>query len=622
MLNKNLLTTITSRFQNRLIIGTALLLLLFLTRLIHFHGLEMHTDEIWSVWQSYGTLQQILRWTPYNWPPLYFVMIAVWKDLVGIHPFVLRLLTALTYMIAITALFRVMWRLRGMRAALLVVLAFSALGFTLRISTEIRGYMLMFAFYLFTFWLTERYFTRPSLRRAFPLAICLAGIFYTYLAGTIGYLMLGLYTIVVFRRAIWRWWLPAVLAFMFALPLLFFRVDEAAERISGDWFLGLFLNEISDYFVRFTVYQYEGYPVAVWIVLIVLSALILVLNRHRLTRHTLAFFLWLVLMPVVMFLLNPIIYLFYLHYSMALMLGIAVWVGWGISFLNRSLFITAAVILIILNSYPFHLHYDLGFDEPFESNFAWLSQNIQWGDVVLIDPGCTRTCEIYDDKKWDYFTGLYFPNGLQYVDQPASYRRIWYITDELNLDPNISAAVSQNRIPGHFVGPAGFLWRLYEAPPDVNGVLFENGMRFHGVDVLDNITGFYESGPTIIRREGEKVRLRLWWSVDEPVSVDYSVATYITGAEGEIRAQFDGPPQVIDPIYPYTSPPPQETSQWLSHQFYIEERTLTLPFPLDIERLQIQLAVYDWRMPNTRFAAPGVNDQNVLPLKSLLVDSW
>lgn len=622
MQNDNSPPRIITPTESRLVIGTALLLLLFLSRLIHFHGLEMHTDEIWSIWQSFGTPQQILRWTPYNWPPLYFLQIAAWKELVGIHPFVLRLLTALTYMVAMTALFRIMWRLRGMPAAVLVTLAFSALGFSLRISTEIRGYMLMFAFYLFAFWLTERYFARPSLRRALPLAVCLAGIFYTYLAGTVGYLLLGLYTLVVFRRAVWRWWLPAALAAIMALPLLFFRVDEAAKRISTEWFFGLFINEMSDYFQRFTVYQYEGYPVEIWIILVILAAVILALNRHALTRHTAAFFLWLVLMPLVMYLLNPVIYLFYLHYSMALMLGIGVWVGWGLSFLRRGAFITAAAILIVLNLYPFHLHYDIGFNEPFESNFKWMSQNIQWGDVVLIDPGCTKTCEIYDDKKWDYFTDLYFPNGLSYVDQPGSYRRIWYITDELNLDPEMSAAVAQNRIPGIFVGPAEFLWRLYEAPPDVDGILFENGMRFHGADVLDNTTSVYESGPMLIRREGEQVRLRLWWSVDEPLAADYSVATYITGEEGQIIAQLDGPPPIIDTVYPYENPPPQETSQWQPGQYYIAERVLTLPYPIDIGRFQIQLAIYDWRAPDIRFYAPGVDDQNLLPLKPLLVDSW
>jgi len=622
MLNESLPTRMSPRTRNRLFMGTALFLLLFLSRLIHFHGLEMHTDEIWSIWQSYGTPQQILQWTPYDWPPLYFLLIAGWKELVGIQPFVLRILTAFIYMIAMTALFRVMWRLRGIHAAVLVTLAFSALGFSIRISTEIRGYMLMFTFYLFAFWLTERYFAKPSLRRALPLALCMAGIFYTYLPGTIGYLMLGLYTLVVFRRAIWRWWLPGLLALIFALPLLLFRVDEAADRIAADWFFGLFINQMEDYFRRFTIYQYEGYPVEVWIALVIASAVILLLNRQKLTRRSLAFFLWLVLMPLVMFLLNPIVYLFYLHYSMALMLGIGVWVGWGLSFLRRAGFVIAAIVLIVLNMYPFRLHYALGFDEPFESNFKWLSQNAQWGDVVLIDPGCTQTCEIFDDKKWDYFTGLYFPNGLQYVDQPGDYRRIWYITDELNLDAKTSAAVNENRIPGNFVGPAEFLWRLYEAPPDVDGILFQNGMRFHGVDVLDNDTSIYESGPTIIRREGEKVRLRLWWSVDEPVAADYSVATYIKSDEGQVMVQFDGPPQVIDPIYPFENPPPKETSQWQPGQYYVEERILTLPYPITIGRYPLQLAIYDWQNPDERFAAPGVDDENLLPLKTVIVDSW
>jgi hypothetical protein len=98
-------------------------------------------------------------------------------------------------------------------------------------------------------------------------------------------------------------------------------------------------------------------------------------------------------------------------------------------------------------------------------------------------------------------------------------------------------------------------------------------MRFHGVDVLDNM-------------------------------------------------QFDGPPQVIDPIYPFESPPPKETSQSQPGQYYVEERILMLPYPIVIARYAIQLAIYDWQTPDDRFAAPGVDDQNLLPIKTVIVDAW
>ena len=59
------------------------LLILAASRLIALNGLELNTDEVWSIWQSFGTPEQIIRWTPYDWPPLYYLILGGWKIFVG-----------------------------------------------------------------------------------------------------------------------------------------------------------------------------------------------------------------------------------------------------------------------------------------------------------------------------------------------------------------------------------------------------------------------------------------------------------------------------------------------------------------------------------------------------------
>ncbi len=116
------------------------------------------------------------------------------------------------------------------------------------------------------------------------------------------------------------------------------------------------------------------------------------------------------------------------------------------------------------------------------------------------------------------------------------------------------------------MGPPELLIRLYEGPPDFAGVLYDNGMRFHGAEVIQN--GVLSQGP-IARREGQTIRLRLWWSVDAaPLAADYSLSTVIVDDNGVIVAQFDGPPQVAG-----TPDDPRETSQWQPGRYYVEERT-------------------------------------------------
>ncbi len=35
---------------------------------------EVTVDEVWSVWQGLGTPDQIVRWTPYDWP-----LVIIWR---------------------------------------------------------------------------------------------------------------------------------------------------------------------------------------------------------------------------------------------------------------------------------------------------------------------------------------------------------------------------------------------------------------------------------------------------------------------------------------------------------------------------------------------------------------
>ena len=72
-----------------------------------------------------------------------------------------------------------------------------------------------------------------------------------------------------------------------------------------------------------------------------------------------------------------------------------------------------------------------------------------------------------------------------FVTNSEGYRRVWYVTAEGKRDPTTDAAVRKGRVERDFVGPADFFC-LYEAPPDPVGILFDNGMRFHGVDFLDS----------------------------------------------------------------------------------------------------------------------------------------
>ncbi|MCY4010024.1 MAG: hypothetical protein OXF22_09775, partial [Anaerolineaceae bacterium] len=158
--------------------------------------------------------------------------------------------------------------------------------------------------------------------------------------------------------------------------------------------------------------------------------------------------------------------------------------------------------------------------------------------------------------------------------------------------------------------------RLYERPPDAEGVLFANGMRFHGAQFLQDGEAL---PPGFIPQlhEGEGFQVRLWWKVEERLPQDHSVGTFLFDAAGRVIEEVHGPP---DPSYPEGAP--WETSRWQVGQLYYEDRELTLPYPLERQWLKLRLAVYYWENPAQRFTAEGIDAFGMLPLFDINLFSW
>ncbi len=590
------------------------------SRLSKLPTLELHNDELWSIWQTFGSLNQIITWTPPDWPPLYFVALAAWEALVGIQPFGLQVSSVLLFLISVSLLYRIIRRLRDEPTALMVMVVYSSLAFSIRISTEVRGYMLMMTLFIAAFWFMLRYFDHPSLRRAIPLALSMVAAFYVWLPSVLGFLMLGVYTLIVYPRRVWRWLIPGIPAAILAVPLIINKIQNLSYQINKPIPVppASFIDGILNYFKLYTGYNYIDYPIVLWIGLFVVATVVLLYRWRSQARVHGAWLAWAVGLPILMYILNPWLKFFDNHYSMALMLGFAIWIGWGLALLPRwpSRLIVMGLGIVMLM--PFQLRYPEYFWRPWIANMNWLSERIQPDDVLLIDPN--KGVDKYFE--WAYFSKVYFPSGLKFVTKPEGHRRVWYVTFEGKRDPATDAAVREGRVEREFVGPANFFFRLYEAPPDPVGVLFDNGMRFHGVDFLDSSGQHYLTGPLVTYHTGDSVRMRIWWSVDRQITADYSIATSLTLPGGEVMDQFDGPPQVVSLEYP-PQIPPLETSRWQPGQFYLEERTLVLPLPDKgyHTAFRVYMTVYQW-WDNTRISAPGVNEDKLFLLQRFNIESW
>ncbi len=584
------------------------LLVVATSRMIRVPGLNPDADEIWSVWQTFGTPQQIVSWTPYDWPPLYYLALGGWTHIAGITPVMARFLSILVFLPGVACLYAAVRRMQESRTAWLAIVAFAALGDSIFLSTLIRGYAFLIALAPVMLWLTLRYFARPTFWRAAWLGLCMAVMFYTHYTSVLCFALIGLYTLIVYRRRVWHWWLPGLVAAILAGPLIVSKLSLVSTRASA----AVITLPPPWQAIPRTFGEFTGPAVAFWAVLFITATILALITRRRLMAPTLALGLWVLVIPA-MYFSNAFLGFWNLRYMWWGVFVLAVWIAWGLAFLPRPILTVtgAAMLLAMFIPIPYESYSGMTL-WPWIQNFNGLAEHIQGGDVVLIDP----RLKIDSGEGWDYFTRVYFPQGLTFVTDPTPYHRVWYASDS-NPTPEILAGLNKGRVAATFFGTPGFLIRLYETPPDPAGILFDNGMRFQGVEVLDHAT------PDVpVRHEGESVRLHLWWSVDHPPALDYSIGVYFMPEDGSrLIAQTDGPPQLVDLSGVRTDLPLINTSQMFPGQFYIDQRTISIPNPTETGNYAIYLTIYD-SATNTKVAAPGVNADKLLLIQRISVKSW
>ncbi|MEP7284259.1 MAG: glycosyltransferase family 39 protein [Chloroflexota bacterium] len=595
---------VTATHNYRLATITVVLVLTAISRLIYVASLPMNWDEVWSIWQTFGSLGDIIKWTPRDWPPLYFLSLGVWKTFAGIDPVSLRHFSILGFMLGAAIFYRVSRRLWNEQVAVLAVLVYGALGFNIFLSLLIRGYAFLLALTPLMLWLTVRYFNKPTLWRAILLALCMIGLFFIHFTSAFVFVVVGLYTLIVYRQAVWRWWLPGLISGVPAVIEIVSKLGVFETRTN--YTATLPLPPLPEALYN-TFATYTGPSVLVWVVLFV-AATVLLFARQRLQPKVIAMFIW-AFFPVLIYIFHSKLGLFQdTRYMWWVVPGLAWWIGWGLSYLPR---IGTQLVMVVLagvlfwpgaiDNYQGDLYH---LNVPFIENFKFLKKQLRPGDVIVIDPNC----KCVPTEAWDYFMQVYFPTGLTFVDNPAGYRRVWYVSADWRTDPETKAAVMKGRVAGIFYGPATFLFRLYEAPPDPTGILFENGLRFHGIDV-DGIL-YSPAGPVLHR--GATLHIRLWWSIDKAIPMDYSIAAFVKTPM--MTAQIDGPPHVVNDGT-------GQTSQWVLGRYYVDERELYLPDAITDGNYEIQLAVYDWGT-QARVRAPGVDADTLLPIQAIKVHSW
>lgn len=560
---------------------------------------NLSRDEIWAAWRSIGTPAEIIRWTPLDWPPGSYLMIGVWEYLVGIHPVVLRVLPLLVFLFGLAVMYRLVAHMHSESAALLAVLAFAASGEGIYRSVFLRGQAFMLGLLPLLFFGVVLYFERRRWWLGVALGVLLAFYLYLHTTAAVLFVLLGAYTMFVFPRQVWRWWLPVGVMLVLAAPEIYDKYQLAVGRVT---------NVPSQHDESFWasiegVYNnFSGRLDWVWLALGVVAAVMLVIQWRQHARPVAGLLVW-ALAPFAYYVLEPALKMYNPRYMPWVFWALAMLMGLGLAGLPRLARVGAGVTLAAVMLFAPVDRLEFEADIPYEGEaVAQLAEKAHWGDVVVLDPGVVDSSR--NVEFWDYYQQVYFSNGLAIVDDPGASRRVWYVYDVDDEGSDTQQAVQSGRMRVENFGPPDLITALYAAPPDPDGLRFENGMRLHGVEVLDDerLDMQYHH----VRKKGEAVTVRIWWSADEPLERDYSVGVFMFHDE-----------RVVDEVHAGTTPP---TSQWEPGQYYVEERTLTIPNHghMTTRYMDVKLTVYQW-WDNQRIDAETADENHLVTLAQITV---
>lgn len=601
--------------------GTSLVLLLIaLSRFTLLPDLYFDQDEVLSVWLATGSLDEVIRRNPFDFPPGFYILLSGWRTLAGINPLAMRTFVNLLFIINNAFLFSLTRRLfKSRNAALLSMLAYSSLGYVVYLGILLRPYLPAMMLFPLAFYLTERYFDKPTMRQGIILGIVIAVMWYINLTSVFAYLILGLYSLFKNWRSLWRWVLPGLVAFFIALPELWSKISVTFERTSQVFDTSLPPLPLALY-ERYI--DYFGTYATIWMIILTVAILLIIISKKTQKTQLIFLLIWIVGGPTLLYVTHSRTNFFmFARYGWWIAPAFALLVAYALSTLNQRIQLIAGVGLVILlfQSQPI-----ADYKEPipdFETTFEWLQDYYVAGDIVIIDPNC----QCKRPEVWTYYEDVFFPNGLNIVrEENDSQRRIWYFHTIDREDATLFSHIKESRLSADFVGHPGFFLQLYVAPPDIEGILFENGLRFHGYEVLDN-DSLQPENMLIYRPEGENLRLRLWWSIDEPIERDYSVGLKVWNARWNNIVEDDQSPQPIflqANLYDYGEPP-RTMSTWETNVFYVEERVLFLPYEARLRRTNftVFMTVYQW-WDGVRIMAEEVNEDALLPLFDFTIVAW
>ncbi|MFQ3566469.1 MAG: glycosyltransferase family 39 protein [Aggregatilineales bacterium] len=563
----------------------SLMLLLLAARVTYLHHDELlvyhftRLDLGYAIW--YQGHQDVH-------PPLWFAFFWVWQRLVGTTELAGRLQGIFFALLTLA----VVWRLgrdwfRGWAIGAAAAAILAANAYFVTYALEIRPYAAILLLAALSMWVFERWQRSQSWRTALVYGALIALMFYVHyfliflVIVQVGYFLIGQpltrrrlsqgVAAAAFAFALWLPWFPTFIGQVILLRELSAQAGIAYASGLGTPHTTAATNLAT--IQQLAALAFNGQTV---LYAVVLAAAIAQGWRQR--RLWLAVG-WGIGVPALALAVNLFAavyaprYIAYLTGGLALLLAVGLLSSWS----RWRAFAFGVFFIVSLWGLPDQLPERA----PLRDIFRALSAAAAPGDVVYFQRGGEED----DLVNWNAAAYLW-PEAIIQRGGPAEAvagaRRVWFITGELLTEPvqQIFLALERTHPVQQVIGDCKREWcyvaQLMEAPP------LADPIRFIDVQTGDALLFL---GADIDAIEDERLRLRLWWTVETPAALDYSFAVHVVDEDGTLIAQADGP--LVH--YGVEIVP---TSQIAPHQIIIDHRAVELPRQTAAKEAALALIVY------------------------------
>lgn len=575
------------------IIAAIIILLIFAFHLRGMSSMYMWADEHLSYENTRYPLTESLErlFTANNHPPVWYTNFWFWRRLVGTHEITGRIQSILFSALTLSIVYQLgkIWFGKprfGWYAT--AILGSSALFFIY--SLEIRQYALTMlsitlSMWLYTLWLKKqnwRYATAYGASVSLMLYVHYFLIFAAviqaihFVVFEMGATVVGVWHrqtrciqkikqgLIAAGTAILLWlpWLPILM-----MQLDFVRRDAELKGRAGGLASTTYptsqrtIEELAEI-------ASNGY-LWVFVALFVIGAVLL----WRKSRYWLAL-LWVFAVPVLVFLVNTQVRVYTPRYVAYICIGVALAAAATIASFPKYIRFIALVGFVALNLQALPNYIPVR--APERDILQEVSALSTLDDVVYFTSGTVSS------QVARYLAPELQANIVESVDEAASSRRIWFITNDWTNNDSIRAEFDQigethalQEVLGQCTPEWCYLAQLLEAPPFDAPIEFADHILFWGGDI-DRITEF-------------TIETRLWWTVSESPSADYSIGLHLVAEDGQIITQNDG--AIMDM---YSDPAEVQTSQMEMNRTYIDLRNLTLPADIPAGEYTLEVIVYQW----------------------------